>query len=191
MTSAELRSIEARQGHDYCDKMMHVIPQADVVDRETFILWHCKGKRVLNLGCASGQLHDRIRKCTATLIGLDKSEPADFICDLDQHDSPIPQCDVELIVAGEILEHLSNPGNALSIIRSYQCQCLITVPNAFSIAGQSWLRRGYEQVNSDHVSWYSYHTLKTLVERYGFTVVEFHWYGGRPLTAEGLIFMVK
>jgi len=53
------------------------------------------------------------------------------------------------------------------------------------------MRGGIENVNRDHVAYYSYWTLHELVTRYGFEITEWHWYNGRPLFAEGLIFWVK
>jgi hypothetical protein len=43
----------------------------------------------------------------------------------------------------------------------------------------------------DHCYWFSWRTLKTLVERAGYAVAEFHWYGpGEPGFSEGLIFVL-
>lgn len=195
--------MERRQGADYIRKMMHRIPDAPVVDRVKYILDRCKGKRVLNLGCASGALHQQIKEVAPYAIGADKHEPADLMRDFDAFDKDdvfstrgtaygsTPA--IEIVIAGEILEHLSNPGNLLSALKNMTIQCpiLITTPNAFSEPSVRWSRQGYEQVNADHVAWYSYWTLKALVERYGFRIREWAWYGGKPITAEGLIFLVE
>lgn len=190
----DLQSLERRQGVAYIDKMMHRIPGTCAVDRVEFVLKKCVGRLVLNLGCASGSMHSKITAVARSVIGVDKMTPptvgAWLNVDLDEHpsfDGIFP----EIAVAGEILEHLANPGHLLKALRDLNCSVLITVPSAFSRSGQRWNAEGYEQVNNDHVAWYSYRTLKTLVERYGFAVKEFHWYGGRPLTAEGLIFLIE
>ena len=96
----------------------------------------------------------------------------------------------ELIVAGEIIEHLANPGNLLKVLRQISCPLLITVPNAFSSAAAGHLSAGTENVNKAHVSWYSYTTLLTLTMRYNYSLKEFYWYSGKPLFAEGLIFLL-
>jgi hypothetical protein len=44
-----------------------------------------------------------------------------------------------------------------------------------------------ENVNIDHVAWYSPRTLRTLLERARWNITEFAWYGGDPGVAEGLI----
>jgi hypothetical protein len=68
---------------------------------------------------------------------------------------------------------------------------VITVPNAFAQAGRSHMLRGVENVNVDHVAWYSHRTLKTLLERVGYDIKEFHWYRGVPYLAEGLIVVTE
>jgi 2-polyprenyl-3-methyl-5-hydroxy-6-metoxy-1,4-benzoquinol methylase len=179
------------------DKMLHKVPDAPVVDRVHFILSKCEGKRVLNIGSASGGLHDGIRKVAKEVWGVDKDETsdADMVLDLDSFrgldDLIVPE-ETELIVCGEVLEHLANPGNFLRVVREQirDIPVLITAPNAFS-ASRQYAAEGIECVNRDHVSWYSYRTLRTLVERCGFEVLEFAWYNGRPMFAEGVVFVVR
>ncbi len=178
---------------EYYDKMMHDIPAASVVDRTLYILMQCKGKRVLNLGSSSGELHGGIAAVASLAYGVDK-EPSlctNILVDLDESPEKIPPFEYDLIVAGEIIEHLANPGNLLKALRKFNCPVLITVPNAFAKIGSSHVRKGRENVNRDHVAWYSYRTLRTLIERYGYELKEFYWYNGEPITAEGLIALVR
>jgi len=107
--------------------------------------------------------------------------------DLDDFDE-FPKFDVDIIVCGEVFEHLANPGRVLKALREYQKPVVVTVPNAFSDSGHFSVSRGIENVNKDHVAYYSYWTLRELVTRYGFTIYDWYWYNGKPLTAEGLIF---
>lgn len=183
---------------EYVQKMLHAIPRAPVVDREQFILERCKGKSVVNFGCASGKLHGLITKVAVSVYGVDKVGPTDMLIDLD--DPPNLSLEslpaAEVYVCGEILEHLANPGYFLGQLRdamnrSPASVLIITVPNAFSSVARDHLRKGRENINIDHVCWYSWRSLRTLIERFGFTVVEFCWYTGHPLFAEGLIFVVK
>lgn len=49
-----------------------------------------------------------------------------------------PQEDFDIVVAGEIFEHLSNPGKAIDCIHSAiraSTKLVITVPNAYSVKG--------------------------------------------------------
>jgi hypothetical protein len=53
------------------------------------------------------------------------------------------------------------------------------------------MEAGTENVNVDHVAWYSWRTLKTLLDRYGYPIREFYWYKGRPRFAEGIIVVTE
>lgn len=183
----------------YADKMLHQIPDAPVVDREKTILEACRGKRVLEFG-ATGPLHDAIRDVAMDCLGIDRASGDGVIAfDLDDVSQVrLPHFDEfdkdtgllpDVIVCGEVIEHLSNPGWFLTRLRKQYAgvKTIITVPNAFGSAGQKHLARGIENVNIDHVAWYSFRTLKTLLERAGYRDLEFAWYRGQPLTAEGLI----
>ena len=169
---------------EYIEKQLHPIPDTKAVNRVEFIVSQCKGKKVLDIG-SSGFLRG-ILKPICELTGIDKQATSDIQCDVEK--DPMPDGEFELIVAGEILEHLSNPGMFLDNLKKYSCPIIITVPNAFS---DNSGRTGIENVNPEHVAWYSYNTLKTLMERHGYEVTEWYWQHGQPYTAEGLIFVVR
>jgi 2-polyprenyl-3-methyl-5-hydroxy-6-metoxy-1,4-benzoquinol methylase len=187
------------------ERMLHPIPDAPVVDREAFILERCAGRRVLHVGSngtdGKGAFHEAIKGVAEAVYGLDRGG-ADINVDLDRmsnmQDAELAHlCDdvldlgVDLVVCGEVLEHLANPGYFLEWIRPLGATVILTVPNAFSRAAAISNAQGRECVNVDHVCWYSWRTLKTLVERYGYTVAEWYWYNGEPLVAEGLVFVVR
>jgi len=185
-------------------KMMHRIPPASVEDRVRYILAQCQGKRVLHLGCnwPPGSLHRAIEKVAEKLYGIDISIPvgqgrecyvhADL--DSEMHSRGLALSllgqHIDIVVCAEILEHLGNPGNLLLHLKKFDCPVLITVPNAFSNAGYYHVSGGTESVNPEHVAYYSYHTLRVLIERYGYVLDDWYWYNGKPGTAEGLIFLV-
>lgn len=175
-------------GQEYWDKQIHDVPLSSVVDRELFIADRCRSKRVLNIGSTSGGLHEKIKAVAAVVWGIDK-ESADFIMDLDG-DFVVPEVSPELIVAGEILEHLTNPGSLLQALKWYRAPLVVTIPNAHASVNIAWTVKGKENVNRDHVAWYSYNTAKCLFEKCRWRVSEFYWYNGQPRTAEGLVFVV-
>jgi len=178
---------------EYYQKMLHKIPVATVVDRVKFIVAQCKGKKVLNMGCAANSLHSEIIKVAASVFGIDKIEPCDLKMDFDNFYTiePLVSPKPEIIVCGEVLEHLSNPGIFLKALRFFNVPLIITTPNAFCDFAASHMKRNQENVNVDHVAWYSWRTLTTLVERCGYVVKDFHWYNGRPLFAEGMVMVVE
>jgi 2-polyprenyl-3-methyl-5-hydroxy-6-metoxy-1,4-benzoquinol methylase len=181
---------------DYVQKQIHRLPQAPVVDRPTFLLACARGLRILNLGSASGPLHAALKQVAASVIGVDRTEgpDTDWVVDLDENPfrlRALMQEPCDLILAGEILEHLGNPGRCLEAIRELSRPLLLTVPNAMCGINRYWVEQGYENCNRDHVAWYSPRTLLTLLTRYGFEVSRWAWYNGMPGTAEGLIVLTR
>jgi 2-polyprenyl-3-methyl-5-hydroxy-6-metoxy-1,4-benzoquinol methylase len=84
-----------------------------------------------------------------------------------------PSEEFDIVVAGEILEHLSNPGKALESINQVLTNSqllVITVPNAYSFKGFCRAVFGYEFIHEDHVLHHSPYTLKSLLARYGFKI---------------------
>lgn len=198
-TIDELRaslSGEKKFNPEYVAKQMHEVPKAEVVDRNQFVLDRVKGKYVLEFG-ASGRLHEAIKASAKAYRGIDREDCGEAVVGFDLDDvsqEDLPSIDgAEVIVCGEVLEHLSNPGWFLTRLKRQfnGVPVVITVPNAFSLPGLTHMQRSVENVNKDHVAWYSWRTLKTLVERAGYQIKEFAWYNGKPLFAEGLIFIVE
>lgn len=181
---------------EYAEKMLHRVPAAPVVDRAAFILEHCRGRRVLEFG-ASGPMHEAVFQAASACYGVDREDGPFGVIGFDLDDvsrSELPSVPTpEVILCGEVLEHLSNPGWFLTRLRRQYdgVPVIITVPNAFSSAAAKHIAKGVENVNRDHVAWYSYRTLFTLLERHGFTSNLFAWYHGEPYTAEGLIVLAE
>ena len=173
--------------NEYDERMFHRIPDAPSVTRHEFIRSECIGKRVLDIG-GSGTLAELIKGVAKSYANVDKVD-ATYCINLDRE--PVPVIDVDLIVCGEVIEHLSNPGFFLDGLREYRVPFIFTVPNAFCSIGAKWTMKGIENVNSDHVAYYSYYTFSNLIKRHGFSVDKFLWYNGSPGTAEGLIFCAR
>jgi 2-polyprenyl-3-methyl-5-hydroxy-6-metoxy-1,4-benzoquinol methylase len=199
---AELLEETSSYGHhsaDYFQRMMHKIPEARVVNRTKFILAKCAGKRVVNFGSASGYLHGDIKAVAASIFGVDKVEPADLLVDLDDEFAPLHGLPCgEVYVCGEIIEHLANPGMFLKKLRwtmknegEKDAELIVTVPNALASVLRYHAMRGTLNVNEDHVAWYCWKTLQTLLSRYGFTIIERACYEGQPVFSEGLIAVVR
>jgi hypothetical protein len=210
---------QLRAGFDpvYEAKQIHPVPAAPSVGREEFLLGRCRGKIVLDVG-ASGPMHDMIERVAKRCYGIDMagmpldqwvkggkqgvlhvnldSEPFEDGTEFGRKMLP-ELADVELVVCGEVLEHLSNPGRFLDNLRAdyhmrhggHCCPVIFTVPNAFSDVARLSLETGIECVNIQHCAYYSYHTLKELVTRHGYRIDEHYWYKGRPRFSEGLIFV--
>ncbi len=90
----------------------------------------------------------------------------------------------DVIVAGEIIEHLNNPGLFLQGIQRFMnsgSTLLITTVNAycgFRLLYYALRGKGgtAEPVHPDHVAYYSYSTLNLLIKRAGLDVSRFFFY---------------
>lgn len=194
-----LKDVSGPYTPEYADKMLHKVPDAPVFDRSEYLMKAARGNVVLDIG-ASGPMAEALQKVAKEYWGIDiEPNPAIknmVVVDLEYDDAldavlnAVPHV-LDLIIAGEIIEHLSNAGHFLDLLHSANVPVILTTPNAFSTSGKHFLADSIENVNEEHVAWYSYHTLKTLIERHSFILRMWAWYNGKPLTAEGLIFHME
>jgi hypothetical protein len=175
---------------DYNVRMMHTLPDGAVVKRDEFILDRCRQKLVVEFG-ASGPMTKKIQAVASGYMGIDRTASKGIVAfDMDDvavNTLPWPTS-ADVVICGEVLEHLTNPGWFLHRLRLYaRCPVVISVPNALGAIAQKHMKQGIENVNVDHVAWYSPRTLKTLLDRYAFTIREFAYYNGTGPDAEGLV----
>jgi hypothetical protein len=80
----------------------------------------------------------------------------------------------EVVVAGELLEHIDRPGPFLEAMHSLtgpEGELILTTPNAFRLFGFVAIAFRREIVNPDHVAYYSWYTLGNLLSRHGWHAV--------------------
>lgn len=177
-----------------------------VVQRLDVIRELCTGKSVLHLGCTNYPyteesirggmlLHDDLATIATDLWGLDsdvlgikllegRGATQLVLGDLERLESAQLDRTFEVIVAGEMIEHLNNPGQFLAGIRRFmnpETRLVITTVNAY--CGMRFLWYGLrgrggkaEFVHPDHVAYYSYSTLKVLVKRHDLELDRFWFY---------------
>lgn len=105
------------------------------------------------------------RKGWADVVAGDITQPSVFLDDSEHWD---------ILVLGEILEHVDNPTSFLEQIRTgWEGRCermIVTVPNAFGWSTiRSALRSG-ENINTDHRYWFTPFTAAKVATRAGWTV---------------------
>ncbi len=178
----------------------------ELVQRVDFVKAMCAGKKVLHLGCANYPytrnsienemlLHFDLEKIAGDLYGFDFDQPGlDILAksgtknlyraDLERlEDVPLSET-FDVIVAGEIIEHLNNPGLFLNGIRRFmnsETRIIVTTVNAycgllFLIYGLRGRGGTNEPVHRDHVAYYSYSTLGLLLARHNLPVEKFMFY---------------
>lgn len=180
--------------------MNHFKLPRSLVDREKFILEMCARKKVLHLGCADAPytaerlqtgtwLHDKVTAVSAECLGVDMEQKSiewlaethgitNIVCgNAEALDSLNDTFDV--VLAGEIIEHLNNPGNFLETARRVlkpNGKLLITTTNAFCLRRFLRIPFGYESIHPDHTYYYSHATLEALAGRFGYCLQAAHAY---------------
>lgn len=203
-------------------KFKHDLPRIEVVNRNHFILNKAKGQKVLNLGPVDRALnpiadqHRKLMEVADNVVGIDIDKEGInelrnigitnvIYGNIEYIDEITLEEDVSLIIAGEIIEHLSNPGLFLEKIKKFfapQTQMIITTPNAFSFqrfVPPIIFRKEY--VHEQHTCYYSFNTLSSLLARHGFDIDNIYSFTlGRkfeviykifPHLSTGLIFVVS
>jgi SAM-dependent methyltransferase len=162
-------------------------PLASKID---FIVPAVKGKRVLDLGCVQhvlsnvdkkSWLHAHIRKHASSVLGVDLLEAE--VEALRQMGYDMIAADVEtmqlgnvydVVVAGDIIEHLANPGALLARVHEHlepDGTFIITTPNPVTfLRFIRMLLLGSVGGNEEHTCWFTRRTMRRLAGMYGFTV---------------------
>ena len=172
--------------------------QADApVDKNDFILSRVAGKSVLDIGCAGGSietierlgqdwLHGRIRGIAGDAVGIDILEEA--VARLNHQGYNVICADAtslhlgrtfDVVVCGDIIEHLANPLDLLisvSLHMHQDSECIVTTPNPFS-ASQFFriLLDGNCGANADHTCWVDPNVAWELVQRSPLRIADFRW----------------
>jgi len=149
--------------------------------REKIIENIVKGRSVLDIGSAADGgdkiLWNLIRKSSAEVTGIDvlPCEDPDVVHgDMESYD--FEGC-FDVIVMGDVIEHVNNPGLLLANIRKHlkkNGQLIVTTPNA------KWWTVAYRP-HPEHVVWHDKYTLTKLLQRFGFSVEQFVFYPGNNI----------
>lgn len=185
---------------------MAVTKKIELVQRLDFLKNICRGKKVFHLGCTAhpftdevinsgSHLHLQLKDVAGELYGLDYDQSGIDLLEKKGIDN-LYQGDLEqlgevklnetfdVIIAGEMIEHLNNPGLFLNGIKRFMnagTDLVVTTINAYGglrfayyfLRGKGGVR---EAVHPDHVAYYSYSTLNLLLKRHNLVVSEFLFY---------------
>lgn len=158
----------------------------------SFFTHYANGKKVLDLGCVNHNprtyqskywVHKALCKVAERCKGLDLYEDGveflqargfDIVCG-DAEDFDLDET-FDVAVAGDLIEHLNNAGKFLECVYRHLSPAgvlVLSTPNPwywrFVIkATFSWNVRP----NPEHVCWYCGATLKALLHRFGFEIIE-------------------
>ncbi|MBT5772914.1 MAG: class I SAM-dependent methyltransferase [Dehalococcoidia bacterium] len=170
------------------------------IDREATILELAAGKRVLHLGCVghdfaeetdpvrryARSLHAKIEGVASEVVGVDMNAEAlaqyeqagvaakMIVGNVEQLETLELGDAFDVIVSGNVIEHLSHPGMMVDGMRALShpgTTVLVTTPHAFGLPQYVRYVRGRFQESDDHMMTFNGPSLANLVERHGFRVV--------------------
>ena len=176
--------------------MVHTLPRAALVDRIEFLRDVARGRRVVHVGfadarCADFQaahgawLHATLAEVAHHLIGLDLDDEgvaAARAAGFEAHrvDCRDPRAVAALglepahvVIVGELIEHLDNPGSMLEAVKPLvgpTGTLVITTPNGHGLFNVCAAVVGRELNHPDHVTLYSWFTLSNLLARHGWSL---------------------
>ena len=171
--------------------LRHKIMAELITNRVKLLQDLVRGKDVLDVGCvnhnldsrkgdrANFWLHEQLRQSARSVFGIDYEEKEVQKLKAEGYDVAAADAtnfdlhrQFDVVMAGEILEHLTNPAGFLNSVRKHLRPggfLVTTTPNANClIFFLENLILGHEIDNSDHVCIYSPATVKTMFEKCGF-----------------------
>ena len=176
----------------------HRLPRGRPVERHEALVEAARGRRVVHVGFVDELmaskisqdvwLHARLAAVASSLVGLDSSEEGVAAARAEGYEAYVvdaqsaqavralglPRADV--VIAGEIIEHVDAPGPFLSAMHEAAPELVLTTPNAYRLLNFLAPVSGSELVHPDHTSWQSPRTLQTLLERAGWDVERLAYY---------------
>jgi SAM-dependent methyltransferase len=178
------------------------LPRRGPCDRTDLLLDFCAGRCVVHVGFvderrmetkldAGSWLHAKLADVAESIVGLDLSEEGvawanargfeayavDAQSPADVEALGLGRADV--VVAGEIIEHLDAPGPFLRAMRTLLKEdglLVVTTPNAYRLLNFLAPASGSELIHPDHTAWHSPHTLRNLLVRNGWEVEGLAYY---------------
>ncbi len=183
-----------------------ILPPAAVVDRTAFLSQLVGDKRVAHIGFvdhgyreaqdARGTwLHSHLNTTARSIVGIDLDEAGVELARAEGFDAYAADCRdpralralgleaFDLIVAGEVIEHIDEPGaflDGLHALATPEGRLCVTTPNAYSAVNTLAALVGVEVIHPDHIALYSWRTLTELLRRHGWRTVRSLTYVSPP-----------
>lgn len=167
-------------------------------NRDNVILDTCRNKRVLHIGAADSPytkdayatgllLHKRLSEVASELIGIDldaaaadwlnqKGLPKVYVTDLNE--AATLNFAPDVIVFGETIEHVPDPGHCLDVLKSCmgaKTKLIITTPNCFDLRFFSMVLHNHERIHDDHKVGFTYGLLAQLLSSKQLKIDDFYF----------------
>jgi 2-polyprenyl-3-methyl-5-hydroxy-6-metoxy-1,4-benzoquinol methylase len=181
-------------------EMVHRLPPATLVDRFQFLRELGAGRRVVHVGfvdvgCADANaeagawLHEHLGRDTRELVGLDVDANGVERARAAGYEAHVVDCrdpeavgalglaPAEVVVAGEVIEHLDDAGAFLDGLHALLADdgvLAVTTPNATGLVNAFASLANYEVNHPDHVTMFTCRTLDAMLRRHRWEPIEHH-----------------
>ncbi len=178
--------------------LVHQLPPAKVVDRIGYLTGAVRGRRAVHVGFVDrgcwayheqfdSWLHAHLDRAASALVGLDLDEAGVEEARAHGDEAHAVDCSddaavgalglepAEVVIAGEIIEHLDDSGSFLDGLHALcrpDGRLVVTTPNSSGLLFAAAAVGGYEVNHPDHITLYSCFTLTNLLARHGWEVTE-------------------
>lgn len=168
-----------------------------IPERNDLLMSLMSNKKVLHFGCCDHEglieskfktgshLQVNISKVAESCVGIDIDKKAlnrmkklgitnCYYYDLfETNNNDLENQVYDYVLLGELLEHITNPVMFLSLISQKfknAKKIVITVPNAFNSKNINNIKRGIEEINTDHKYWFTPYTISKVITEAGFNM---------------------
>jgi 2-polyprenyl-3-methyl-5-hydroxy-6-metoxy-1,4-benzoquinol methylase len=147
------------------------------------------GKRVLDVGCSSGYLSEPLSQRGNTLVGIEldpaAAGEAERFCervlvgDLETMELPLEPGSFDVVLCGDVIEHLRNPGAALARLRPFLAadgRLVVSTPNIanwamrLSLLAGRWRYTDRGFLDRTHTHLFTRRTLVETIEEAGYRI---------------------
>jgi SAM-dependent methyltransferase len=179
-------------------EMVHRLPPATLVDRFQFLRNLVAGRRAIHVGfvdagCAGANtqagawLHEHLARDARELVGLDVDILGVERARAQGYDVHVVDCrdttavralalaPADVVVAGEVIEHLDDAGAFLDGLQALVADggiLAVTTPNATGLVNAFASLVNYEVNHPDHVTMFTCCTLDAMLRRHGWEPFE-------------------
>ncbi len=183
-------------------EMAHALPRAELVDRFAYLRDLCVGRRVVHVGFVDARcqelnvqsgvwLHEHLAQSARELVGIDLDRAGVDAARAAGYEAyAIDCCDpvavsaagidlADVVVAGEVIEHLDRPGSFLDGVHHLVAPggvLVVTTPNAVGWINAFALLGNLEVNHPDHVVMFTCRTLDAMLVRHGWEPFEHRVY---------------
>jgi len=197
MKNDNVIEVANREFSDIEEFRQFISAKQKIIDKNLLLMTICEKKKVLDLGCIDHSsktaielgekwLHRNIKDIATSTVGFDIL--ADDAADLNRLGYEIEVGDAQdfdlkrtfdVVVAGDLIEHLSNVGGFLESVKKHLANdsvFVFTTPNPFCIE-QVWQAAFNHQVvvNTQHTAWLDPIVSWQVLKRHNLKITGFHW----------------